>query len=50
LQDKGQYTQLGKAAAKDISNCKLVELPNVGHIPHLEAPEQFHRVLLEFLK
>ncbi len=50
LKDKGQYAQLGKAAAQDIPACKLVELPNVGHIPHLEAPEQFHRALLEFLK
>ena len=38
IKDKGQYAILGKEAAKDIPNCKLVELPNVGHIPHLEAP------------
>jgi pimeloyl-ACP methyl ester carboxylesterase len=49
LKDKGQYAQLGKAAAKDISNCKLVELPHVGHIPHLEAPAEFHQALLTFL-
>lgn len=50
LRDKGQYPQLGKAAAKDIPDCKLVELPEVGHIPHLEAPAQFHQALLAFLK
>ncbi len=49
LKDKGQYAQLGKAAAKDIPQCRLVEIPNCGHIPHLEASEQFHRALLEFL-
>jgi pimeloyl-ACP methyl ester carboxylesterase len=49
LKDKGKYTQLGKSAARVIPQCKLVELPNVGHIPHLEAPEQFHRALLDFL-
>lgn len=49
LKDKGQYPQLGKAAARDIPQCKLVEIPNVGHIPHLEAPGQFHEVLLNFL-
>jgi pimeloyl-ACP methyl ester carboxylesterase len=49
LQDKGRYDLLGKAAAKDIPNCRLIEIPEVGHIPHLEAPEQFHRALLEFL-
>ncbi len=49
LKDKGRYDLLGKAAAKDIPNCRLVEIPDVGHVPHLEAPEQFHRALLEFL-
>jgi pimeloyl-ACP methyl ester carboxylesterase len=49
LKDKGRYDLLGKAAAKDIPNCRLVEIPDVGHIPHLEAPEQFHQVLLDFL-
>jgi pimeloyl-ACP methyl ester carboxylesterase len=50
LQDKGQYAQLGKAAAKEIPRCRLVELADVGHIPHLEAPDQFHRALLDFLQ
>jgi pimeloyl-ACP methyl ester carboxylesterase len=45
----GQYPELGRAAARDIPGARLVELPNVGHIPHLEMPEQFHRELLEFL-
>ena len=49
LKDKGRYDQLGKAAAKDIPTCRLVEIPDVGHIPHLEAPEQFHQALLSFL-
>jgi pimeloyl-ACP methyl ester carboxylesterase len=49
LKDKGRYDLLGKAAPKDIPNCRLVEIPNVGHIPHLEAPAQFHQVLLAFL-
>ena len=49
LKDKGQYALLGKAAAKDIPQCRLVEIPHCGHIPHLEATEQFHRALLEFL-
>lgn len=30
---------LGKAAAKDIPNCRLVEISDVGHTPHLEAPD-----------
>lgn len=50
LKTLGQYPELGKAAAKDIPHCKLVELENVGHIPHLEAPEKFHQAVLDFLK
>ena len=46
----GQYPQLGKAAARDIPDSKLVEMPGVGHIPHLEAADAFHRDLLAFLK
>ena len=45
----GQYPQLGKQAARDIPGCKLVELPRVGHIPHLEAPVAFHQAVLEFM-
>ena len=45
----GQYPQLGLAAAQDIPDSQLVELENVGHIPHLEAPEKFHNALLDFL-
>lgn len=46
----GQYPQLGKAAARDIQGSRLVELKNVGHIPHLEAPDVFAKELLSFLK
>ena len=49
LQTLGQYPQLGRAAARDIAGSRLVELPGVSHIPHLEAPLQFHQSLLEFL-
>jgi len=46
----GQAPQLGEAAARDIPGSKFVELENVGHIPHLEAPAKFHAALLNFLK
>lgn len=46
----GQYPQLGRTAQRDIPNSQLVELPNIGHIPHLEAPEKFRAALLNFLK
>lgn len=46
----GQYPQLGRQAARDIPRSRLVELNNVGHIPHLEAPDAFHSALLGFLQ
>jgi pimeloyl-ACP methyl ester carboxylesterase len=45
----GNYPELGRSAARDIPGSKLVELENVGHIPHVEAPQRFHRALIDFL-
>jgi pimeloyl-ACP methyl ester carboxylesterase len=50
LPQVGQYPLLGRKTAGLIPGAMLVEVPNVGHIPHLEAKERFHRELLEFLK
>jgi pimeloyl-ACP methyl ester carboxylesterase len=33
-----------------IRGSKLVIMPGVGHLPYEEAPEEFNRVLLEFLR
>jgi pimeloyl-ACP methyl ester carboxylesterase len=49
LAQMGQYPTLGRRTAAQIKGAKLVELPNVGHIPHLEVPAQFHKALLAFL-
>ncbi|WP_299989602.1 alpha/beta hydrolase [uncultured Pontibacter sp.] len=46
----GQYPQLGQQTAGAIPNARLLELSGVGHIPHIEATDQFHKALLEFLK
>jgi pimeloyl-ACP methyl ester carboxylesterase len=46
----GQYPELGRRTAKLIANSTLLEVPNVGHIPHFEAKDTFHRALLSFLK
>lgn len=32
-----------------VPGAQLVMLPGVGHLPHEEAPETFHRIVLEFL-
>lgn len=50
LANIGQYPELGKKTARLIPNSTLVEIPNVGHIPHFEAAEIFYRELLSFMK
>jgi len=46
----GLYENLGKETHKKIKNSKLVELENVGHLPHIEVFERFIQPLLEFVK
>jgi len=46
----GNYPALGKATAGKIKNSTLVELDNVGHLPHIEAYDRFLPPLLAFLK
>ncbi len=46
----GDWPALGKKAASAIPGARLVEVPDAGHIPHLEAPEKFRDALLGFLR
>ena len=46
----GQYPTLAKKTAQAIPNSRLELLPKIGHIPHFEAKERFHDLLLGFLK
>jgi pimeloyl-ACP methyl ester carboxylesterase len=46
----GQYPVLGRRTATLIKGSKLVELPGVGHIPHLEKPQAFYAALLAFIR
>ncbi len=46
----GDYTQLGKAAAEQIPNANLMEFDDIGHLPHIEAPERYLEALGEALK
>lgn len=46
----GNYPQLGKLTKSKIRNSQLVELENVGHIPHIQTPEKFEKALMDFLK
>ncbi|MDR3389121.1 MAG: alpha/beta hydrolase, partial [Rudaea sp.] len=45
----GNYPALGKAAAARIPQAKLVEFPDLGHAPQIQAPDAFHKALLEGL-
>lgn len=45
----GLYNKLGKKTQQRIPQSKLVELDNVGHLPHIEAFERFIKPLVEFL-
>ena len=45
----GDFKTLSERAVKDIPNAKRVVIPECGHIPHLEQPEQFLAEFLTFL-
>ncbi len=45
----GLYNELGKKTQQKIPNSQLVELDNVGHLPHIEAFDSFINPLLKFL-
>ena len=45
----GNYPRLGKEAASRIPHVRLVEFPDLGHSPQIQAPEVFHKVLLDWL-
>ncbi|MBC7901788.1 MAG: alpha/beta hydrolase [Gemmatimonadaceae bacterium] len=51
LQKKyGQYPSLGKALNRKIRNSTLIELPGVGHIPHIQELQIFKKEVSAFLK
>jgi len=49
-QTLGRYDQLGKMTRDKIPNSRLVELPNIGHLPHIEAFDAFIKALIPFLE
>ncbi|WP_300688037.1 alpha/beta hydrolase [Chryseobacterium sp.] len=51
LQPKmGQYQELGKKTQREIPGSKLVEIENVGHLPHIEVYPKFFEALYNFIK
>ncbi|KAI1377140.1 alpha/beta-hydrolase [Hypoxylon crocopeplum] len=45
----GHYDVLGKQAAAAMPNADLIEFPDLGHAPHIQAPDRFHEALLGWL-
>ena len=51
LQSKmGQYQELGKKTQQQIEGSKLVEIENVGHLPHIEVYDKFWNALYGFIR
>jgi pimeloyl-ACP methyl ester carboxylesterase len=48
-QTMGDYPRLGRITKAKIPGCQLVELPGIGHVPHMESFEQFIRPVMNFL-
>ncbi len=46
----GLYQNLGKETQAKIPNSQLVEIENIGHLPHIEAFDKFIKPLVDFLK
>ena len=50
VNDYGQYPRLGRATRDKIKDAKLVEIEGVGHIPHIQTPDEFERAIADFLQ
>ncbi|WP_372773670.1 alpha/beta fold hydrolase [Mangrovibacterium sp.] len=46
----GNYPELGRKTREEIKGSRLIELDNVGHLPHIEAFNRFIEPLIEFLE
>ncbi len=45
----GDYKKLGKNAAEEIKNSKLLEIDGIGHMPHIESFDLFLKTVVDFL-
>lgn len=46
----GKYPALGKNLNREISGSKLIELENVGHVPHVQVFDEFMKAVLGFIE
>jgi pimeloyl-ACP methyl ester carboxylesterase len=45
----GNYPELGRRTARTIPGASLIEFPELGHSPQVEASDRFHKALLDGL-
>lgn len=45
----GNYPLLGASAAARFKNARLIVFPDLGHAPQIQAPDRFHKALLDGL-
>ena len=45
----GNYPALAQREKEQIPNCKLIIIPGVGHIPHVQEPAKFREAVINFL-
>lgn len=46
----GNYPELGRKTKATIPNCELVEIENIGHLPHIEAFDKFIKPVIKFIE
>jgi len=48
--DPAVYLRSAEPLRRHFRNCEYVSMPGVGHLPYEEAPEDFNRIVTEFLQ
>jgi pimeloyl-ACP methyl ester carboxylesterase len=46
----GNYPVMAQQACAEVRDCRVIVMPGLGHVPHLEAPDGFSAKVLEFLR
>jgi pimeloyl-ACP methyl ester carboxylesterase len=46
----GNFPVMAQQACAEVSDCRVIVMPGLGHVPHLEASDSFDAKVLEFLR
>ncbi len=46
----GNYPVMAQQACGEVGDCRVIVMPGLGHVPHMEAPDSFNAKMLEFLR